>query len=72
MAIHLQSWNDCPAKQAILDFVADVTDEGSKTLVSLQDRIAVFDNDGTLWAEKPAYLKTGNAYSSMKRRILSG
>jgi phosphoglycolate phosphatase-like HAD superfamily hydrolase len=57
MAKHLSSWNDRPAKQAILDFVADVTDEGSKTFVSPQDRIAVFDNDGTLWAERPAYFQ---------------
>jgi hypothetical protein len=57
MAIHLSSWNECPAKKAIHDFVADVTDEGSKTFVSPQDRIAVFDNDGTLWAEKPAYFQ---------------
>ncbi|UCE42195.1 MAG: haloacid dehalogenase-like hydrolase [Candidatus Aminicenantes bacterium] len=57
MAIHLQSWNECPAKKSILDFVADVTDEGSQTFVSPHDRIAVFDNDGTLWAEKPAYFQ---------------
>ena len=57
MAIPLSSWNDGPAKKAILDFVADVTDKESKTFVSQQDRIAVFDNDGTLWAEKPAYFQ---------------
>lgn len=57
MAKHLSSWNECPAKQAILDFVADVTDENSKTFIPPQDRIAVFDNDGTLWAEKPAYFQ---------------
>jgi hypothetical protein len=57
MPKNLNSWNECPVKKAILDFVADVTDEGSKTFVSPQDRIAVFDNDGTLWAEKPAYFQ---------------
>ncbi len=57
MNTNLPSWNDGPAKQAILDFVAKVTDENSKTFVSAADRIAVFDNDGTLWAEKPAYFQ---------------
>jgi phosphoserine phosphatase len=57
MTINLHSWNECPAKQAILDFVAKVTDESSKTFVSPKDRIAVFDNDGTLWAEKPTYFQ---------------
>jgi phosphoglycolate phosphatase-like HAD superfamily hydrolase len=57
MSNNLPSWNEGPAKQAILDFVTEVTDEGSKTFVSPQDRIAVFDNDGTLWAEKPAYFQ---------------
>lgn len=57
MNTNLPSWNDGPAKQAILDFVAKVTDENSKAFVSAADRIAVFDNDGTLWAEKPAYFQ---------------
>ncbi len=57
MGNNLPSWNDGPTKQVILDFVAEVTDEGSKTFVSAADRIAVFDNDGTLWAEKPAYFQ---------------
>ncbi len=57
MAVNLCSWNECPAKQAILDFVTKVTDKKSRTFVPPQDRIAVFDNDGTLWAEKPAYFQ---------------
>ena len=57
MSTNLSSWNDGSAKQAILDFVDGVTSAGSKSFVFPQDRIAVFDNDGTLWAEKPAYFQ---------------
>ncbi|MBU8896409.1 haloacid dehalogenase-like hydrolase [Corallococcus sp. M34] len=49
----LPSWNEGPAKQSILDFVARVTKEGGPDFVPVADRIAVFDNDGTLWQEKP-------------------
>jgi phosphoserine phosphatase len=49
----LASWQDGPAKQGILDFVTDVTDENSPYFVPTAERIAVFDNDGTLWIEKP-------------------
>jgi phosphoglycolate phosphatase-like HAD superfamily hydrolase len=49
----LPSWNPSPAKQAIIDFVTRVTSEGSSEFVPPAERIAVFDNDGTLWAEKP-------------------
>ena len=51
----LPSWNDGPAKQAILDFVHATTDPASPTLVPPQDRIATFDQDGTLWVEHPIY-----------------
>jgi phosphoserine phosphatase len=51
----LQSWNDGPTKQAILDFVRDTTDTGSKKYVLPEDRIATFDQDGTLWVEHPMY-----------------
>jgi hypothetical protein len=53
----LPSWNDGAAKTAILAFVADVTTEGADTFVPVADRIAVFDNDGTLWAEQPVYFQ---------------
>jgi phosphoglycolate phosphatase-like HAD superfamily hydrolase len=49
----LASWNDGAAKSAIVDFVTRVTKKGAKTFVPREARIAVFDNDGTLWAEKP-------------------
>src|SRR5262249_44858701 len=51
----LPSWNDGPAKQAILDFVRGTTDRSSPSFVSAEDRIAVFDQDGTLWVEHPMY-----------------
>jgi len=49
----LPSWNDGPAKRAIVDFVAKVTKEASPDFVPVAERIATFDNDGTLWCEKP-------------------
>ena len=49
----LASWNDGPTKKSITDFVAKVTKEGSPDFVPPAERIAVFDNDGTLWCEKP-------------------
>jgi hypothetical protein len=51
----LPSWNDGPARQAILNFVKQVTTEGSATFVPVSERIATFDNDGTLWVEQPLY-----------------
>jgi hypothetical protein len=49
----LRSWNDGQAKRAIVDFVGRVTREGNPDFVPLAERIATFDNDGTLWVEKP-------------------
>jgi hypothetical protein len=49
----LASWNEGGAKKAIVDFVARVTTKGSPDFVPVAERIAVFDHDGTLWAEKP-------------------
>ncbi len=54
----LSSWNDGPAKQAIIDFVKSTTGKGSSDFVPLDERIAVFDQDGTLWVEKPIYTQT--------------
>jgi len=51
----LPSWRNNPAKHAIAEFVAAVTDPGSADFVPEADRIAVFDNDGTLWTEQPMY-----------------
>jgi len=51
----LPSWNDGPAKQAILAFVKEVTDKSEPKYVAPEDRIATFDQDGTLWVEHPMY-----------------
>jgi phosphoglycolate phosphatase-like HAD superfamily hydrolase len=53
----LKSWNDGAAKSAIVDFVGRVTAQGGPDFVPAEARIAVFDNDGTLWCEKPAYIQ---------------
>jgi phosphoserine phosphatase len=53
----LPSWNDSAAKKSITDFVARVTVQGSADFVSERERIATFDNDGTLWAEQPFYFQ---------------
>jgi len=53
----LASWNDTAPKQAIIQFVKDVTTEGGPSFVPAAERIAVFDNDGTLWGEQPMYVQ---------------
>ncbi|HEX5326993.1 MAG TPA: HAD family hydrolase [Acetobacteraceae bacterium] len=54
-SVPLASWNDGPAKQAILDFVRVTTDRASANYVPPEDRVATFDQDGTLWVEQPMY-----------------
>jgi phosphoglycolate phosphatase-like HAD superfamily hydrolase len=51
----LASWNEGPARQAILDFLKATTDAGSEQFVPLEQRVATFDQDGTLWVEHPMY-----------------
>ena len=63
----LPSWNDSPAKKNIIEFVQAVTDQGSKDFVKPEDRIAVFDNDGTLWSEQPMYFELLFALEEVKR-----
>jgi phosphoserine phosphatase len=53
----LESWNDGPTKSAITDFVERVTEEGGPDYVEPAARVAVFDNDGTLWTEKPVVIQ---------------
>lgn len=53
----LSSWNSSPARQAIETFVEAVTNPQSKDFVPVEERLAVFDNDGTLWCEQPAYVQ---------------
>lgn len=57
MTTPLLSWQDTPTKRTILDFVAAVTDKNGSKFVQPLERVAVFDNDGTLWCEKPTYIQ---------------
>jgi phosphoglycolate phosphatase-like HAD superfamily hydrolase len=62
----LPSWNDGAAKAAILRFVSNVTTLGGPGYVPVAERIAVFDNDGTLWAEQPTYFQLMFAFDRVK------
>jgi phosphoglycolate phosphatase-like HAD superfamily hydrolase len=62
----LPSWNEGPAKQAILAFVGRVTKQGSPDFVPPAERIATFDNDGTLWSEQPIYFQLAFALDRVK------
>lgn len=57
VASPLPSWNDGPTKQAITSFVDKTTKQGSPDFIEPEKRIAVFDNDGTLWSEQPLYVQ---------------
>lgn len=62
----LPSWNDGPSKQRIEEFVKKVTTQGSPDFVEPAKRIAVFDNDGTLWTEQPVYAEVFFALDQVK------
>ncbi|HSW33826.1 MAG TPA: hypothetical protein VLH36_09455, partial [Steroidobacteraceae bacterium] len=62
----LPSWNDGPARQSIVAFVAKVTQEGTAGYVPPAERIAVFDNDGCLWSEQPVYVQLAFALDRVK------
>jgi phosphoserine phosphatase len=62
----LPSWNSGPSKQAIVRFVERVTTEGSADFVAPAERIAVFDNDGTLWSEQPMYVQLAFALDRVR------
>jgi phosphoserine phosphatase len=62
----LPSWNDGPTKQAIVKFVTEATREGSAAFVPPAERIATFDNDGTLWIEQPIYTQFAFALARVK------
>lgn len=62
----LPSWNNGPVKKRIIDFVTDVTQEGSPDFIPEADRIATFDNDGTLWSEQPVYFQLFYALDQVK------
>jgi hypothetical protein len=62
----LPSWNDGTAKRAIMDFVTRVTTPGGPDFVPEPERIATFDNDGTLWAEQPIYFQFAFVFDRIK------
>src|SRR5262245_13788470 len=62
----LPSWNDGPAKQAIVTFVKETSDQASPRFVPSSERIAVFDNDGTLWPENPIPFQLAYAVDTLK------
>jgi phosphoserine phosphatase len=66
----LPSWNNGPAKQRLLAFIAKVTEEGSDSFVPRAERIAVHDNDGTLWPENPMPFQAAFAIDQLSRRVL--
>jgi phosphoglycolate phosphatase-like HAD superfamily hydrolase len=62
----LPSWNEGAAKKAIVEFVTRVTTEGGPDFVPAKERIATFDNDGTLWCEQPIYVQAAYAFNRAK------
>lgn len=62
----LPSWNDGPARKAIVDFVEKTTTEGTPEFVPDAERMAVFDNDGTLWCEQPMYVQLAFALDRVR------
>ena len=62
----LPSWNDGPVKRSILDFIARTTTPGGSDWVPVPERIACFDNDGTLWTEQPVYFQVAFAFDRIK------
>ncbi|GAB1308725.1 HAD family hydrolase [Urechidicola sp. KH5] len=66
---YLNSWNEGSTKQAIIDYVEVVTDPRSIHFIPIEDRVATFDNDGTLWSEQPAYFQLFFAIDMVKSKV---
>jgi len=64
----LPSWNESNAKKSIIEFVEETTDSTSPSYVPENERIAVFDNDGTLWSEQPMYFQLFFIFDQLKQR----
>lgn len=64
----LPSWHEGTSKKSIIDFVENTTTEGSVDFIPVADRIACFDNDGTLWSEQPLYFQLAFALDQVKTR----
>jgi len=62
----LPSWNDTASRKAIIGFVTNVTRQGGTDFVPVSERIATFDNDGTLWGEQPIYVQGAFAFDRVK------
>ena len=62
----LPSWNNGAAKKSIIDFVTRVTAQGGTDFVPPAERVATFDNDGTLWTEQPVYFQLAFAFDRVK------
>jgi hypothetical protein len=62
----LPSWNEGASKKSIIDFVTKTTKKGSPDFIPVTDRIACFDNDGTLWSEQPLYFQLAFALNQVK------
>jgi phosphoserine phosphatase len=65
-ADNLPSWNDTATKSSIVEFVQKVTTVGSPDYIAPTERVAVFDNDGTLWSEKPVYFQANFIFDRVK------
>lgn len=62
----LPSWNEGTSKRSILDFVKRVTENGGNDFIPAEQRIATFDNDGTLWSEQPVYFQVAFALDQVR------
>jgi hypothetical protein len=62
----LPSWNEGPSKQALISFIEKTTTQGSADYIPVPERIAVFDNDGTLWSEQPIYVQIAFTFDRIK------
>jgi hypothetical protein len=62
----LPSWNEGPSKQAVISFIEKTTTQGSADFIPVSERIAVFDNDGTLWSEQPIYVQIAFTFDRIK------
>ena len=71
LADPLPSWSETDTKKAIINFVERVTDPTSPDYVTAEDRVAVFDNDGTLWSEQPVYFQLAYALYSLEKKAAS-
>ena len=65
----LPSWTDAPSKKAIIAFVENVTNKDSRGFVPVAERIAVFDNDGTLWPENPLPFQIAFSIDELRRQL---